>query len=74
MTSIAMRVHALAPIGAVTELPCAGTWLENPFVYDAAAREIKALAASGCTEIVDEQRRVQGDEALTVRLAFRRLC
>jgi hypothetical protein len=69
-----MRVHALAPIGAVIELPCAGTWLENPFVYDAAAREIKALVPFGCTEIVDEHCQAHGDEPLIVRLTFRRLC
>lgn len=73
MTSIAQTFHARAPIGAVVELPAAGTWLENPYVYDAAARDIKALARSGCTEIVDERVAQIRGEPVTVRLAFRRL-
>ncbi len=75
MTSIAHRVHALAPIGQPVELPAAGTWLENPFVYDAAAREIKALSRTGCTEIVDERHaRARDGEPVIVHLVFRRLC
>lgn len=74
MHSIAHTLHAFAPIGAVVELPSAGTWLENPYVYDAAARDIKALVAQGCTEIVDEKVEQRGGEPITVRLAFRRLC
>ena len=74
MRSIAQTLHAFAPIGAVVELPSAGTWLENPFVYDAAARDIKALVQQGCTEIVDERVEPVGGEPITVHLAFRRLC
>lgn len=73
MHSVAHTLHALAPIGAVVELPSAGTWLENPYVYDAAARDIKALVERGCTEIVDEKVEHLGGEPVTVRLAFRRL-
>ncbi|NWG76044.1 MAG: hypothetical protein HXY24_15830 [Rubrivivax sp.] len=74
MSSIAHTIHACAPIGAVVELPAAGTWLENPYVYDAAARDIKELVKSGCTEIVDEKVAHVGGEPITVHLAFRRLC
>jgi hypothetical protein len=74
MTSIAQSIHAVAPIGAVTELPAAGTSLENPFVYDAAAREIKEMVNMGCTEVVDERVARCGNEFLTVYLAFRRRC
>ncbi|MCU0814191.1 MAG: hypothetical protein MUC32_07670 [Burkholderiaceae bacterium] len=74
MPSIAHSIHAFAPIGAVVELPSAGTWLENPYVYDAAARDIKAFVAHGCTEIVDEKVEHLGGEPITVHLAFRRLC
>lgn len=73
MPSIAQTLHAYAPIGAVVELPSAGTWLENPYVFDATAREIKALAQRGCTEIVDEKVEPRSGEPVIVRLAFRRL-
>ncbi|WP_119355386.1 hypothetical protein [Azohydromonas sediminis] len=75
MESIAQRIHALAPIGEPVELPAAGTWLENPFVYDAAAREIKALTRDGCTEIVSERHAHTRDgEPIVVHLVFKRLC
>ena len=35
------------------DLPRAGFTLENPFVYDAVARELKAMADQGLVEIVD---------------------
>lgn len=58
----------------VAELPSAGTWLENPFVYDAAAREIQALAAHGGTEIVSQRHALAHDgEPVVVHLVFRRL-
>lgn len=73
MPSIAHTLYALAPIGSVVELPSAGTSLENPYVYDAAARDIKALVERGWTEIVDERVKHVGGEPITVHLAFRRL-
>jgi hypothetical protein len=74
MISIAHRVYALAPIGVPTELPGAGTSLENPFAYDAAAREIKALAGRGCTEVLSERHgRAADGEPVIVHLVFRRL-
>ncbi len=73
MRSISDRLIALTPIGTVVELPGAGTSLENPFVYDAAAREVKERAQQGWVEIVDEQFAVASHERLISRLAFRRL-
>ena len=54
-------------------MPRAGTALENPFVYDAAAREIKEHARRGRVEIVDEVHVPVGAEQIVSRLAFRRL-
>jgi hypothetical protein len=74
MRSFAENLHARAPIGVPTELPAAGTWLENPFVYDAAARTIKAMAAEGRrTEIVSERQVNAGGQPVTVHLVFRRV-
>jgi hypothetical protein len=57
-----------------SELPHAGSALENPFVYDDAARELKAMAAQGLVKIVAE-RCDDGDAAGTLirHLRFRRL-
>lgn len=74
MTSIAHRVYALASIGVPIELPRAGTSLENPYAYDAAAREIKALAGRGCTEVLSERHgRAADGEPVILHLVFRRL-
>jgi len=74
MLSFAHRVYALAPIGVPTELPGAGTSLENPFAYDAAAREIKALASRGCTEVLSERHGRGADgEPVIMHMVFRRL-
>lgn len=55
------------------ELPHAGSSLENPFVFDASARELKALAERGLIEVTAEHLRRVGDEELIDRLSFRRL-
>lgn len=59
--------------GVESELPRAGTPLENPYVYDASAREIKALADRGLVEITAEHTAFVADEPLIELLHFRRL-
>ena len=56
--------------GVLTPLVAAGTSLENPYVYDSAARELKVLAEAGLVEIADERR--TGD-ALIGAISFRRI-
>jgi hypothetical protein len=73
MRNITDQIFASAPIGAVTEPPRAGTALENIFVYDAVARDIKARASNGCAEITEERVVLAGDEEVIAQLSFRRL-
>jgi hypothetical protein len=73
MLSFAESLLVRTPLGGTTVLPCAGTVLENPFVYDAAAREMKEHARRGRVEIIDEIRMPVGTEQIVSRLAFRRL-
>ena len=73
MLSIAELLMIQMPLGATFELPRAGTALENPYVYDAAAREIKEHARRGRVEIVDEVHVPVGAAQIVSRLAFRRL-
>lgn len=54
MMTIAETLLATTPLGVTAALPRAGTWLENAYVYDSAAREIKAQAQRGRVEIVKE--------------------
>lgn len=73
MLSIAESLLAHTPLGTTFELPRAGTTLENPYVYDAAAREIKEHASRGRVEIIDEVVTPMGAEQIVSRLVFRRL-
>jgi hypothetical protein len=73
MLSIAESLLIQTPMGATSELPRAGTALENPYVYDASARELKAFAQRGRVEIVDESRAPAGGGEVISRIRFRRL-
>ena len=58
--------------GTLTELPNSGSALENPYVYDASARELKVMALQGLLRIVDENR--SGDrDGLIRHVTFERL-
>ncbi len=73
MLSIAESLMIQTPLGATFELPRAGTALENPYVYDAAAREIKEHASRGRVEIIDEVFTPMNAEQVVSRLVFRRV-
>lgn len=66
-------VYGDAEIGVVADLPSAGTALENPYVYDSAARDLKAMADEGLVEIVSEQLARGFAEPLIGRISFRRV-
>lgn len=75
-----MHTHTLAEsaylnsaFGEVEELPRAGSALENPYVFDASARELKLLAKKGLIEIVDEHSNRERGETLIDRMRFRRV-
>lgn len=73
MLSFAESMLVHTPLGNTSELPRAGTALENPFVYDAAARELKEHASRGRVEIIDEVVTPMGAEQVVSKLVFRRL-
>jgi hypothetical protein len=71
--TLAQSVYVDSSFGVECELPSAGSALENPFVYDSSARELKAMAERGLIEVIKEQSHVLGDEKLIDHLSFRRL-
>lgn len=72
--SIARQFFAQAPIGEPVRLPQAGTSLENPYVYDSVAREIKSAASRyGVLEVLEERTHQNAPEALITDFVFRRL-
>ena len=73
MSTLAQNAYFDSEFGALSELPSAGSPLESPYVYDASARELKAMAARGLVRIVEERRRDDGSQELISRLTFERL-
>ena len=73
MRTLARSAYLESSFGVATDLPHAGSALENPFVFDDAARELKQLADRGLIEIVSEQTMRHADEQLIGRLSFKRL-
>jgi hypothetical protein len=73
MRTLARSVYLDSELGVDQELPHAGSALENPLVFDDAAREIKQLADEGLVEIVAEHRRETMVGTLIDRLMFRRV-
>jgi len=73
MQTLARTAYLDSTLGADEELPRAGTALENPYVFDAAAREMHAMAAQGLVMIVHEHHVLGNDEVLIDELRFRRL-
>lgn len=73
MATLAEVEFRTSELGELHELPRAGTALENPYVYDSSARELKAMAEQRWVEITREDRDGDGPQALITRLAFRRL-
>ena len=73
MRTLAQSFYLDSCFGVEQELPRAGNALENPYVYDASAQELKAMAARGWVEITSEHHIRVGDERLIDRLRFKRL-
>jgi hypothetical protein len=70
MLSLAQSLFLDSELRVEQDLPRAGSTLENPFVYDAVAREFKQMAQRGLVEIVQEQ---SGSDSLIESLRYRRV-
>jgi hypothetical protein len=73
MTSLSTSIYLSADVGVPTDVEPAGTPLENPYVYDSVARELKAMARDGLLRVVSEKHRQGGAEASIGRISFVRL-
>jgi hypothetical protein len=73
MTSLAHSLYLDSEFGIPLDVPRVGSALENPFVYDSVARELKAMAERGLIEIVAEHQRQVSNDQLIDSLRFRRL-
>jgi hypothetical protein len=66
-------IYSESQFGMPVELESAGTSLENPYAYDSAAREIRAMADQGLVKILHEQMRQGSQEPLIRSISFARL-
>jgi hypothetical protein len=73
MPSLAQSLFMDSELAVDCDLPRAGTPLENRFVYDAVARELKQMAHSGLVEIVGEHSKADESGALIDSLQYRRV-
>jgi len=73
MRTLATSLYLDSEFGMLQDVPRAGSTLENPFVFDATARELKTMAEQGLVEIVDEHQRQVASGSLIDRLSFKRL-
>jgi hypothetical protein len=73
METLAHALYLDSTFDATLDVPKAGCSLENPFVYDSVARDLKAMADRGLIQIVNEHHAPLGGDTLIDRLQFKRL-
>jgi len=73
MSTYAHTLYLDSEFGVPQDLPKAGVSLENPYAYDATARELKHMAEDGRVGIVSEHVSVMNHDRLIDRLTFVRL-
>lgn len=72
MLSLAQSLFLDSELRVEQELPHVGSVLENPFVFDAVAREFEQMAERGLVEIVQEHKS-NHSEPLIDSLRYRRV-
>lgn len=72
MPTLAKKLYADSEFGMPIDLFPAGASLENPYVYDSSAQELKSMASHGLVSILEEQR-TDDQEGLIRHLRFMRL-
>lgn len=73
MYTLAQAIYLDSSYGEPLDMPRAGSPLENVFVYDSVARDMKKLAERGLIEIVNEHQRPTDDGFVIDQLRYRRL-
>ena len=73
MSTLAQSIYLESEPGIPWPLERAGSPLDNPFVYDVVAKDLKAMATRGLVEIVDEYSSVCLGEPLISMISFKRI-
>jgi hypothetical protein len=73
MPTLARTIYLDSAFGVPHDLEHAGSTLENPFVFDSVARDLKGMASEGLVEVVSERQVHHASESLIDRFTFRRM-
>ena len=73
MRTLSTTIFLDADVGVRTDVEPAGTALENPYVYDSVARDLKAMERQGLLRVVHEKSRQGAVEGPIDRISFVRL-
>jgi hypothetical protein len=73
MSTYAQTLYNDSEFGVPQDIPKAGVSLENPYAFDATAKELKHMAHSGLVEILHEHVSHAEPEELIDELTFVRL-
>lgn len=73
MSMLARTIYLDSEFGVPLELGHAGSTLENPFVFDSVAQDLKTMADQGLIEVVSERHVDLANERLIDRFTFRRM-
>ena len=70
MDPITLSVLRSSRIGVERRLERAGGTLENPYVYDAVAQDLKSIAGAGWVDVTAEEWVVRSGESLIDHITF----
>ena len=73
MSTLARTIYLDSQFGVSLDLDHAGSTLENPFVFDSVAHDLKAMANEGLIEVVNEHHVEHANERLIDGFTFRRM-
>jgi hypothetical protein len=73
MSTFAQSIYVDSEFGVLVDLPRSGISLENPYAYDATAKELKQMAENGLIEIVDERMDWSHADPLIEKISFVRV-
>jgi hypothetical protein len=73
MSTYAQTLYGNSEFGIPVDLDGAGSSLENPYAFDATAKELKRMAEAGLVSIVDERIDASQTDPLIEKLTFVRV-
>ena len=73
MRTLSTTIFLSADVGVPVDVESAGTPLENPYVYDSVARDLKAMERDGLLRVVNETSSAANGDGPIDHISFVRL-